>query len=223
MEVLLLIGPPGSGKGTQAKLLESQLGYDHISTGDLIRAEIKSGSALGERFSECISQGKLVDDRLIFDMLQKRLTSANRTGIILDGFPRTPPQAILLDELLHRIGAKIVGIFSLNIEDEVIVNRLSARLFCSSCGASFNKHSKPPKLSGICDLCGGELSTRTDDIPDVIRARLKDFARLKDAVTNHYHKSPVWLDLDATQKPEEICDRICVFLKNIVQKGESKA
>lgn len=223
MIFLLLMGPPGSGKGTQAKMLEDRLGLRHLSTGDLIRAEISQGTTRGKEFEQRINQGMLVEDSQIFDLLRNYLVKIDSRGVILDGFPRTTQQAHMLNDLAAELSASITGVFSLTIDDRAIVDRLGARLVCQSCGASFNKTTKPPRLDDICDLCGGPLGVRSDDRPETVLVRLQDYAKRRDDIASFYQNKHLWHDVDADRAPELVCDAICRIFKNNVGKGESKA
>ena len=179
---MVLLGPPGSGKGTYASRLNSVLGVPHISTGDMVREEIKAQTELGKTIKRYSDKGELVPDEIIIQLLAERLKKPGaEKGFILDGFPRTPPQAEALDKI-----AKLDLVINLNVPDEIIIARLSNRLTCRKCGAIYNRLTLKPKLDEICDLCGGELYQRDDDKPEVIKERLNVYRRNTEPLIEYY-------------------------------------
>jgi adenylate kinase len=178
---LILLGPPGAGKGTQAEILNKKLNVPTISTGNILRAAVKNGTPVGLKAKEYMDAGKLVPDEVIIGVISERLAEADcQKGFILDGVPRTIPQA----EALEKAGITFDAVVSLEISDEEIVERMSGRRVCSSCGAPYHIINLPPKKEGVCDSCGGALAARDDDKPEVVRDRLtvyhKETAPLKD-------------------------------------------
>ena len=166
---LILLGPPGAGKGTQAEILSRDLNIPTISTGNILRAAVKAGSPIGLKAKSYMDAGKLVPDEVIIGIIQERLAEADCAGgFILDGVPRTIAQA----EALEAHGIQFDHVISLEISDEAIVKRMDGRRVCTQCGTPFHVESKPPKTAGVCDLCGGELVERDDDKPETVRARL---------------------------------------------------
>ena len=163
---LIIIGPQASGKGTQASRMAEHYGIFHFSTGDALRAEVKSGSDLGKELAEVMNAGKLVSDELIFNIV-KKVYGEHPEGILLDGYPRTIPQAELVKGDL-----KIDAVVEIAIADDTCVQRISSRWMCSDCGAGYNTVSLPPKQEGVCDKCGGSLMQRDDDKPEAVRKRL---------------------------------------------------
>ena len=166
---LILLGAPGAGKGTQAEILSRKYSIPTISTGNILRAAMKAGTPVGLRAKEYVESGRLVPDEVIIDIVRERLAKEDcANGYILDGMPRTIPQA----EALETHGVEIDNAVSIEIEDETIIERMAGRRTCHDCGASFHVVNNPPKTEGVCDLCGGELSIRKDDAPETVKARL---------------------------------------------------
>ena len=178
---LILLGPPGAGKGTQAEILNKKLNIPTISTGNIIRAALKNGTEMGKKAQAYMDAGKLVPDEVVIGIIEERLQEDDcKNGYVLDGFPRTIPQA----EALEKAGITFDAVVSLEISDEEIVERMGGRRVCASCGAPFHVKNLPPKVEGVCDACGGKLEARADDKPEVVRDRLKVYhketAPLKD-------------------------------------------
>lgn len=178
---LILLGPPGAGKGTQAEILNKKLNIPTISTGNILRAAVKNGTPVGLKAKEYMDAGKLVPDEVIIGVISERLAEADcQSGFILDGVPRTIPQA----EALEKAGIEFDAVVSIEISDEAIVERMGGRRVCASCGAPYHVTNMPPKVEGVCDACGGKLEARADDKPEVVRDRLrvyhKETAPLKD-------------------------------------------
>ena len=178
---LILLGPPGAGKGTQAEILNKKLGIPTISTGNILRAAVKNGTPVGLKAKEYMDAGKLVPDEVIIGVISERLAEADcQNGFILDGVPRTIPQA----EALEKAGISFDAVVTIEISDEEIVERMAGRRVCTACGAPYHVKNMPPKVEGVCDACGGKLEARADDKPEVVRDRLqvyhKETAPLKD-------------------------------------------
>ena len=178
---LILLGPPGAGKGTQAEILNKKLGIPTISTGNILRAAVKNGTPVSLKAKEYMDAGKLVPDEVIIGVISERLAEADcQNGFILDGVPRTIPQA----EALEKAGISFDAVVSIEISDEEIVERMAGRRVCTACGAPYHVKNMPPKVEGVCDACGGKLEARADDKPEVVRDRLqvyhKETAPLKD-------------------------------------------
>lgn len=178
---LILLGPPGAGKGTQAEILSEKLSIPTISTGNILRAAVKNGTPVGLKAKEYMDAGKLVPDEVIIGVISERLAEADcQKGYILDGVPRTIPQA----EALEKAGIVFDAVVSIEITDQEIVDRMAGRRVCTACGAPFHVKNMPPKTEGVCDNCGGKLEARADDKPEVVRDRLavyhKETAPLKD-------------------------------------------
>lgn len=195
--VVILLGPPGSGKGTQAKQLTQLTGAPHISTGDLFRENINKNTPLGQKAKEFMDAGKLVPNELVLEILFDRVSQPDcAKGYILDGFPRTIPQAEALDKHLGKTVPKVIN---LEVSDEEVVKRISGRLSCTNCGNIQNKYYSPPKVEGVCDKCGGNLTQRADDKPEVVRERLRVYTEQTAPLIKYYADKKVLITLDGEQ------------------------
>ena len=180
---LILLGAPGAGKGTQAELLVERLGIPSISTGNMLREAMANGSELGKQVKTCMDSGNLVPDELVLSLVAQRTAEADcANGFILDGVPRTLAQAQALDAK----GVRIDHVVSLEIDDEVITQRMSGRRVCTHCGASYHVVANPPKQEGVCDLCGGEVTIRKDDAPETVRNRLQVYHKSTEVLKDYY-------------------------------------
>lgn len=184
---LILLGPPGAGKGTQAKILAEKLSLPHISTGDILRQNVKDATALGKEARHFMDQGLLVPDEIVARMLLERFQSPDtKKGFILDGYPRNLNQAKQLDEMLAKRNMDIDFIIYLDTSDTVIIRRLTGRLVCSVCSANFHINNMPPKISGVCDNCGGKLYQRTDDSRDTVKKRIEVYKKEVSSLIQYY-------------------------------------
>jgi adenylate kinase len=184
---VILLGPPGAGKGTQAAAVKDGFRIPHISTGDMLREHVKEGTELGRKAKEYMDGGKLVPDDLIIAMMEDRLSKEDCAGgFLLDGFPRTLPQAEALDRLLSKMGIKLDGVVLLDVSDDVVVERLSGRRVCRSCGAIYHVSFHPSSKGDLCEACGGELYQRDDDREEVIRRRLKVYHEQTAPLESYY-------------------------------------
>jgi adenylate kinase len=213
---LIFIGPPGSGKGTQAKLLCERLGLVHFSTGDILRDAVAKDTAEGRRAKTFMSAGQLVPDDLINDIVRALFHAGDRPEkFVMDGYPRTLAQAVAFDAMLKEAGIALSAVMFLNVDDEEIVRRLGQRWTCPNptCGAVFNAAFLPPRVAGKCDLCQSELHQREDDKPATIRRRLQDFHRLHDAILHHYQKQGLLVEVPGSGDVEAIHAAIVKALK----------
>ncbi len=200
------MGCPGAGKGTQSVKLQTAYQLQHISTGDLLRAEIASGSALGKQVADIINKGNLVSDELMISLLAARVQTTDK-GIIFDGFPRTVSQAQALEEMLRRYDRSISQVIMIDLPEEEVIKRLSSRRVCKQC-------SKPAATltQSICD-CGGELYVRDDDTPESIKHRLEVYKKQTLPVKEYYQRSGKYVEIDGNQAPEKVFEDICLVLK----------
>ncbi len=203
---LILVGPPGSGKGTQAQRLVEKLGIPQISTGDMLRAAARAGTPLGKAAQALMDRGALVPDDVIIGLIKERLSQPDTgEGFVLDGFPRTLAQAEALDRMLEQTGSKIDKVIVMEVPDDVIVERISGRRSCKNCGAVYHVKFSPPKQAGICDKCGSDqLYQREDDTEAKVRVRLKAFADQTAAVIPHYEKQKLVARVEGTKSPDEV-------------------
>lgn len=212
--ILILLGPPGSGKGTQAKLLVSQSKWPQLSTGDMLRTAISSKSALGIAAKSFMDRGALVPDEVVIGLIQERTKQTDAAnGFILDGFPRTIPQAEALDEMLKSQGRSVGRVVLFEIPDLELVDRISGRRTCLKCGAMFHLKSAEPKKSGICDNCGNVLVQRDDDKPEVVRKRLEVYHAQTAPVAGHYTVAGLVRKIDARKSPELVAADLTLALK----------
>lgn len=210
---IIMLGAPGAGKGTQAKMIAEKYGLPHISTGDIFRANIKNGTELGKEAKEYMDKGLLVPDELTVRLLLDRVAKDDcQNGYVLDGFPRTIPQAEVLDEELSKLGEKVDYAVNVDVPDENIVNRMSGRRACLSCGATYHVVSIPPKKEGICDVCGSELVLRDDDKPETVQKRLKVYHEQTQPLIDFYEKKGVLRSVDGTLPMEEVFAAITEIL-----------
>lgn len=196
---LILLGAPGAGKGTQVDFLTNDQEMPAISTGNILRAAIKEGTTTGLEAQKYISSGKLVPDEIIIGIVRERLSQKDcRSGFILDGMPRTIPQA----EALEKAGVKIDAAILLDIPDELIEERMAGRRTCTGCGATYHVVSRPPKADNICDVCGGELTRRKDDAPETVRTRLKVYHKETEPLVDFYRQRGKLFVVDGSRAPE---------------------
>jgi adenylate kinase len=207
---LVLIGPPGAGKGTQAKKIAAKYNIPHISTGDMFREASESGSALGKELQSYMSAGRLVPDELVIKLVMERLTRKDtEKGFLLDGFPRTIPQAEALDKALSLACKKIEKVVAIIVEDEEIVKRLASRRVCVACGATYNTITQPPKTNDICDACKGKVIQRADDNEATIRKRLSVYKEQTSPIIEYYSKTGIVRKVQGSGAVEGIFKAIC--------------
>ncbi len=206
---IIMLGAPGAGKGTQAKMIADKYSVPHISTGDIFRANIKNGTELGMEAKKYMDQGLLVPDELTVKILLDRVAGDDcKKGYVLDGFPRTIPQAQVLDKALTELNDGIDYAIDVDVPDENIVKRMSGRRACPSCGATYHMEHVPPKKEGICDRCGKELVLRDDDKPETVLNRLKVYHEQTQPLIDFYSKKGVLRTVDGTRPMQDVFDAI---------------
>ncbi len=208
-----MLGAPGAGKGTQAKMIADKYGIPHVSTGDIFRANIKNGTELGKQAKAYMDKGELVPDELTVKILLDRVAQDDcKNGYVLDGFPRTIPQAEVLDKELDRLGESIDYAIDVDVPDENIVKRMGGRRACVTCGATYHIEHVPPKKEGICDNCGGELILRDDDKPETVQNRLNVYHTQTQPLIDFYNAKGVLREVDGTKDMMEVFDSITAIL-----------
>ena len=196
---IIMLGAPGAGKGTQAKMIADKYGIPHISTGDIFRANIKEGTPLGKEAKGYMDKGQLVPDELTVRILLDRVASDDcNNGYVLDGFPRTIPQAEVLDSELTKLGDKVDFAINVDVPDENIVKRMGGRRACVTCGATYHIEHVPPKMEGICDKCGSELILRDDDKPETVQKRLSVYHEQTQPLIDYYSNKGILKTVDGT-------------------------
>lgn len=204
---LVLVGAPGSGKGTQAELLVKRLGLTYVGTGAILRDAVARGTPLGKHVQSIMDQGLLVPDVVVNQIVAELLQRPDRPeNFVLDGYPRTQAQAIYFDQLLSNLRLKLDGVLSFTISDDEVVRRISSRRICAdkACEATYNLAHRRPKVDGVCDKCGSPLIQRDDDREETVRRRMQEFHRNTDALIEHYRRTGLLREIDATQPVEEI-------------------
>ena len=210
---IIMLGAPGAGKGTQAKMIADKYGVPHVSTGDIFRANIKNGTELGMEAKKYMDQGLLVPDELTVKILLDRVSQPDcKNGYVLDGFPRTIPQAEVLDKALAELGESIDYAIDVDVPDENIVKRMSGRRACVSCGATYHVVHVPPKKEGICDRCGSELILRDDDKPETVKNRLDVYHKQTQPLIDFYTKKGVLKTVDGTVDIQDVFKAIVAIL-----------
>ncbi|MDO4614574.1 MAG: adenylate kinase [Lachnospiraceae bacterium] len=211
---LIMLGAPGAGKGTQAKILADTYKIPHISTGDIFRANIKGGTELGKKAKSYMDAGALVPDELVCELVADRIAQEDcRDGYILDGFPRTIPQAEALDQAAEALGQKLDYAVDIDVPDESIINRMSGRRACVGCGATYHIKFNAPKKADICDTCGAELILREDDKPETVQKRLSVYHEQTQPLIDYYTKKQMLVSVDGTQSMSDVTTAILNALK----------
>ncbi|KMZ52857.1 adenylate kinase [Dorea sp. D27] len=210
---IIMLGAPGAGKGTQAKKIAAKFSIPHISTGDIFRANIKNGTELGKKAKTYMDQGLLVPDELVVDLVVDRVNQDDcRDGYVLDGFPRTIPQAEALDKALAKLGQKVDFAIDVDVPDENIVRRMGGRRACVTCGATYHLEYAPTKKDGICDTCGGDLILRDDDKPETVEKRLGVYHEQTQPLIDYYTNAGILKTVDGTVDIEDVFRAIVEIL-----------
>jgi len=211
--ILIFLGPPGSGKGTQAKLLSERTKLPHISLGDMLREEVRLGTELGNKAKAIMNAGRLVPDEMTIELTQKRIHMEDcKSGFIIDGFPRSAAQAEAFDRMLEEDNLKLSRAVYFHIAEAEVIERLSGRRSCRNCGAVYHIKNKRPKVPGKCDLCGGELYQRPDDKEEVIRNRFEVYEKQTRPLIEHYQKMGKLVEIDAAEPIEAVFNKLLEVL-----------
>lgn len=206
---LIILGPPGAGKGTQASGIVQTYGIPHISTGDILRDAVKNHTPMGLEAKKYMDRGELVPDEVVIGIVRDRLQQPDTAkGFLLDGFPRTIPQAEALDAMLAEIGRSVGKVIAILVDDEALVKRLTGRRICRNCQAPFHVIFNPPKVDGVCDKCGGELYQRDDDTEATVRNRLEVYRKQTEPLIGYYDKQGIVARIDGDQAPEAVLEDI---------------
>lgn len=215
---LVLLGGPGAGKGTQAKMLKEKYDLPHISTGDIFRANINNNTDLGKEAKKYMDKGLLVPDELVGDLVIDRIAEDDcKNGYIFDGFPRTIPQAKDLDKRLESSGEKIDFVINIEVEDENIIRRMSGRRACLKCGATYHIEHIPPKKEGICDKCGSNIVLRDDDAPETVRNRLVIYHEQTQPLIDYYNSKGNLISVDGSRPMKDIHEEIIDYIERGVK------
>lgn len=207
MKNIIFIAPPAAGKGTQSELLISKYGYEHISTGDLLRNEIKSGSDLGKELDSMMKSGSLISDEIVNRLLINALSNITKP-FILDGYPRTISQALKLDEILDSLNKSVDVVVYLDVEEELAMKRATGRLSCKSCNRIYHKYFSKPRVEGICDDCGSSLISRADDTPDTFKVRYDTYMSNTKPLLDFYSNKKILVKVDANKEADETFSEI---------------
>lgn len=210
---IILLGPPGAGKGTQAKLISEKYSIEHISTGDIFRKNISEKTPLGVKAKEYMDKGLLVPDELTIDLVKDRLSQSDcQTGFLLDGFPRTVKQAEALENFLKENNQKINTALLIDVPGEAIFERMTGRRVCPSCGASYHIKFNPPKIEGKCDVCGNDIVQRKDDAEETVKDRITVYQKQTQPLVEYYKSKDQLFVLDGTQPIEDVFKIICDYI-----------
>ena len=213
---VVLVGPPGAGKGTQAKVIADKFGIPQISTGDIFRANVTEATPLGVQAKKYMDAGELVPDEVTIAMVRQRLCRADAAdGFLLDGFPRTVPQAAALNEILADLDHPLTAVLELRVDDDEVVRRLSGRRTCRCCGHVWHLELEPPAAPGVCDECGGQLFQRDDDQPETIRRRLEVYAEQTAPLIQYYRSSGLLVAIEAVGSVDEVTERAITALRDV--------
>jgi adenylate kinase len=217
---VLFLGPPGCGKGTQAQYLAEIKGFYHLSTGNLLRAEIEAQTELGKQMKDLYATGKLVDGELVLKMVQKVVASEGAKSILFDGFPRTVSQAIAFGGFLQSINKKFDCVFSFSLADDEILDRISGRMTCADCKTVYHIKTNPTKKEGVCNKCDGKLVKRTDDSRESVKLRLDEYHRETEPLKEFYKKENVVYEIDANQPIEVVRKQVLDKIEAISERKE---
>ncbi len=214
--LIVLLGPPGAGKGTQAERIVNDHNLAYISTGDILRTAVKEDTPLGSKAREYMDQGQLVPDHLVVEIVRERLQEPDCSkGALLDGFPRTVDQAIFLDQMLPDISQKVDQVLLINVDEEELVERLTGRRVCSDCGANYHVKYNPPAVRNVCDQCGGDLYQRDDDSLETVKERLEVYKKQTEPLVKFYQDKGIISYIDGNKNIGEVFDQINSALNSL--------
>ena len=218
--LVVLMGPPGAGKGTQAEKLAKEFALPHISTGDIFRSAVQEGTEMGKKAKEYMDKGELVPDEIVIGIVKERLAKPDCSGgALLDGFPRTVEQAQALDEVLQDLKLKIGAVVSVDVQEEELINRLTGRRVCRNCGATYHLKFNPPKVRNICDHCSGELYQRSDDTIETVKERLAVYRKQTLPIIEYYEQKDLFSSVEGARPIDEVFVDIAAYLQNVREKG----
>jgi len=213
---IVLLGPPGAGKGTQAKKIADKFGIPHISTGDILRKAIADKTLLGKQAAEYLEKGLLVPDDLVIAMVKSRLDMEDcKNGFLLDGFPRTVKQAESLDDYMQEKGIQLDIVLNIEVKQDTLIERFTGRRVCEQCGATYNIKSSPPKEPGLCDKCGGRLIIRDDDKPETVKKRLEVYETSTAPLIGYYKEKNLLINIDGSGSIDDVFEDILEHLKKV--------
>ena len=213
---IILLGPPGAGKGTQARRLVEERGLVQLSTGDMLREAQASGTEMGKLVAEVMKQGKLVTDEIVIGLIREKLESSDAPGFIFDGFPRTLAQADALEDLLTGMGHKVDAVIEMRVDDEALVDRISGRYTCGQCGEVYHDRTKPTKVEGTCDVCGStDLKRRADDNADSLKTRLLEYYKKTSPLIGYYYAKKQLHPVDGMAEMDEVGRQVAVVMDGI--------
>lgn len=219
---IVLLGPPGAGKGTQAQIISDKLGLPHISSGDIFRENLKKQTELGQQAKVYMDRGELVPDDLTIAMIRDRLSRPDcASGALLDGFPRTPAQAVALADMLGELGGQVVAVPYIKVPEDVLIERLTGRWTCRAEGHVYHEKFNPPKQPGICDFDGSELYQREDDKAETVKNRIHVYLEQTAPLVDYYRERGVLLEIDGTQPIEQVTAELLAGLKVATEKGSA--
>ncbi len=214
--LIILLGPPGAGKGTQAEKIVEKHELAYISTGDILRKAVREGKELGRKARQYMDQGQLVPDEVVMEIVKERLLDPDcKSGALFDGFPRTVEQAIFLEKTLSEIGSAVDRVLSIEVEESELIERLTGRRVCSDCGAGYHIKFKPPKVRNVCDQCGGDLYQRDDDSLKTVEERLAVYGRQTEPLIEYYQDRGVLSSIDGNQDIENVSEQTDAILKDL--------
>jgi len=213
MTNIILLGPPGAGKGTQARKLVEERGMVQLSTGDMLREAKTSGTEMGKRVAEVMDRGELVTDEIVIGLIEEKLKAGGGNGFIFDGFPRTLPQADALGKLLARTGQKLDAVIEMRVDDEALVRRITGRFTCGNCGEVYHDETKPTKVAGTCDVCGShDLKRRADDNEDSLKTRLMEYYKKTSPLIGYYYALGELFTVDGLAEIDDVATAMAAIL-----------